>query len=174
MIPRPSPGKLRALIIFAIILTSVSCDQISKTIVRQSITYDEHFRFMGNHVALMKVENPGAFLSLGHAWPLPLKFIVLAVLPSLVLLSVFVFLLRKSAMHKAMQTGLCFIIGGGVGNLYDRFVFGTVTDFLHLDFRIFKTGVFNMADVSIMAGLIIVLVYFFLERTPEKTVDKRQ
>jgi signal peptidase II len=63
-----------------------------------------------------------------------------------------------------MLIGLCFVIGGGVGNLFDRILYGSVTDFLYLKFGIFQTGIFNMADVSIMAGMSIILLQFFLKR----------
>jgi signal peptidase II len=63
-----------------------------------------------------------------------------------------------------MLIGLCFIIGGGVGNLFDRILYGSVTDFLYVKFGIFQTGIFNMADVSIMAGLFIILLQVFMKR----------
>ena len=63
-----------------------------------------------------------------------------------------------------MLIGLCFVIGGGVGNLFDRILYGSVTDFLYLKFGIFQTGIFNMADVSIMTGISIVLLQFLLKR----------
>jgi len=53
--------------------------------------------------------------------------------------------------------GFCFVIGGGIGNLFDRIVHGSVTDFLHVDFGFFQTGIFNMADLSIMMGIFIVV-----------------
>jgi signal peptidase II len=63
-----------------------------------------------------------------------------------------------------MLIGLCFVIGGGVGNLFDRILYGSVTDFLYVKFGIFQTGIFNMADVSIMAGLFIILLQVFMKR----------
>jgi signal peptidase II len=60
--------------------------------------------------------------------------------------------------------GFCFIIGGGIGNLFDRIFRGSVTDFLYIKFGIFHTGIFNLADVSIMSGMFIVLIQFFLKR----------
>ena len=63
-----------------------------------------------------------------------------------------------------MLIGLCFVIGGGVGNLFDRIVYGSVTDFLYLKFGIFQTGIFNMADVSIMTGMSVILLQFLLRR----------
>jgi signal peptidase II len=57
---------------------------------------------------------------------------------------------------------MCFLIGGGIGNIYDRIKFGSVTDFLHIDFILFRTGIFNLADVSIMIGIGILLLHSFL------------
>ena len=46
------------------------------------------------------------------------------------------------------------IVGGGIANLIDRFRFGHVTDFFHIDLGgVFKTGIFNVADMSVMLGL---------------------
>jgi len=47
--------------------------------------------------------------------------------------------------------------GGGIGNVYDRIIYGSVTDFLHIDLGLFETGIFNMADVSITTGALILL-----------------
>ena len=57
-----------------------------------------------------------------------------------------------------MQIGMCFLIGGGIGNIIDRLLYGSVTDFLHIDFGLFRTGIFNLADVSIMVGIGILII----------------
>jgi len=54
--------------------------------------------------------------------------------------------------------GMCFLIGGGIGNIADRMIYGSVTDFLHLTFGALQTGIFNMADVSIMMGILLILL----------------
>ena len=58
--------------------------------------------------------------------------------------------------------GFSLIIGGGIGNIFDRIVYGSVTDFLYLDFGgIFKTGIFNIADLSVTTGMILILISSF-------------
>ena len=52
--------------------------------------------------------------------------------------------------------------------MYDRIIYGSVTDFLHIDFVIFQTGIFNLADVSIMAGMFLILIQSFRKKTLEK------
>jgi signal peptidase II len=160
----------KGLLICSILLVNVGCDQISKIAVRKSIDYAEEISVIKNHFILTKVENYGAFLSLGHNLPDAVKFILLTLLPLGVLLCSVVFLITNSNLSKATIAGACFIIGGGLGNVYDRMVYGSVTDFLHLDFVIFRTGIFNLADVSIMTGFSIIMLESFFKKKPSATL----
>jgi signal peptidase II len=83
--------------------------------------------------------------------------------------------LTKKNLSNLTIIAICFIVGGGIGNIYDRLIYGSVTDFLHIDFIIFQTGIFNMADVSIMTGTFIVLFESYFKRTTLnfRTVDKQ-
>jgi signal peptidase II len=146
------------------IMCNFGCDQITKNIVRQQVEYHENISIIDNFLTLTKVENSGAFLSLGSALPFFIKFLVLYLLPALVLLYGAYLLVSKKNISALLVCGLCFVIGGGTGNLYDRFRFGSVTDFLHIDFGILQTGIFNMADVSIMAGMGLMLADVYLRK----------
>ncbi|MGB3075106.1 MAG: signal peptidase II [Chitinophagales bacterium] len=53
---------------------------------------------------------------------------------------------------------MCFVIGGGIGNLIDRMLYGSVTDFLFIHSGMFRTGIFNMADTSIMLGSLLFII----------------
>jgi signal peptidase II len=148
---------MRSALIFLLLILNIGCDQISKVVVRQAIGENERIQ-INNFVTLLKVENTGAFLSLGNSLTEPMRILLLAVIPSFALIFGLWYLFRKTEMAKSMLTGLCFMIGGGIGNLYDRIAYGSVTDFLHIDFVIFETGIFNLADVSIMIGVAILLI----------------
>ncbi|RBQ05353.1 signal peptidase II [Pedobacter miscanthi] len=137
------------------------CDQISKKIVRSEISDYEHISIIKDHFTLLKVENTGAFLSLGDQMPYFFRLIVLTGLPLLFLCYGLYYLFVKKNLPVTMQIALCFLIGGGIGNLYDRIMYGSVTDFMHMDFYIFQTGVFNFADISIMIGIGILLIQSF-------------
>ena len=68
-------------------------------------------------------------------------------------------------MNMFTLVGFCCIIGGGIANVYDRIVYGSVTDFLHLDFGGFlRTGIFNLADVSVMVGMGCLIVGSFKKK----------
>ncbi len=133
-------------------------DQISKRIVRTEISDYEHISIIKDRFTLTRVENSGAFLSLGDNMPYIFRLIILTGLPLLFLGYGLYFLFAKRNLTMTMQIALCFLIGGGIGNLYDRIVHGSVTDFMHMDFYIFQTGVFNFADISIMIGIGMLLL----------------
>jgi len=165
---------LRTIVILTILSSNIGCDQISKSIVRQHIDYNAQIHLVNSYLTLTKVENTGAFLSAGHALSQPIKTLLLIVLPMMVLGFAVVYLFIKKNLSPLTIIGICFVVGGGVGNIYDRLVYGSVTDFLHIDFIVFQTGIFNMADVSIMTGTFILLCESYLRRTRlnYRTMDK--
>ena len=163
---------LRGAIILFILALNIGCDQVSKSIVRKHMTEYQVIGFISNHVTLEKVENTGAFLSLGDSLGGPLRYIILMILPLIAVAWGLWYILTKPNMSNYKLVGIIFIIGGGVGNLYDRVVHGSVSDFMHIDFVIFQTGVFNVADMSIMAGMGLILLDAYLTGKKEKEENK--
>jgi signal peptidase II len=155
---------LRNTLILTAILLNIGCDQVTKNIARNKIEYHETISVIDNFLTLTKVENAGAFLSLGSNMPVFIKLLALNILPVIVMLWGLYLVIQKTNMSRLLVVGLCFIIGGGAGNLYDRIRFGSVTDFMHMNFGIFQTGIFNMADVSIMVGMGIILVDVYFRK----------
>ena len=153
-----SNKAIRTLFIIVIIAANIGCDQVSKSIVRESVERQEWIEIYEDNLILTNVENPGAFFGWLSDLPPTLKSILLAFLPSLAILAILYTVLTRMNLPKYAVVGLSFIIGGGIGNIYDRIAHGSVTDFLHIDLGLFRTGIFNMADVSIMVGMGIVLL----------------
>ncbi len=154
--------SLRMLVILGLILINVGCDQVSKSVARHHIDDTERISVIGEYVVLMKTENKGAFLGFLSTMENPiLKSIFLIILPIAVLLFILRMIIVNTDLDKYMIFGLCCIIGGGIGNLYDRILYSSVTDFMHIDLGgIFKTGIFNMADVSVMLGTALLIISF--------------
>ncbi|WP_428664562.1 signal peptidase II [Runella sp.] len=157
---------LRNIVLLLTVLTNIGCDQISKDMVRKHISYYEHISVVRHHFTLTNVENTGAFLSLGNEWPSPVREILLVVLPIIALIAGLAVILFKQGLSALFRLGASCVIGGGIGNIIDRAVRGSVTDFLHLKFGIFQTGIFNLADVSIMVGTFLVMYSFYKDRNP--------
>ena len=155
---------LRTLVIFALLSSTIGCDQISKKFVRQRIEYNEQVGVINHYLTLTKIENRGAFLSLGNDLPHPIKLLLLTILPLVVLGLLLTYLLTSKKLSPMAIMGISFVVGGGIGNIYDRIIYGSVTDFLHINFVIFQTGIFNMADVSIMTGIGLILMETYFKR----------
>jgi len=153
---------IRIVLILLIITVNIGCDQFSKKIVKRSVLPYETIHVLNDHLTVTRVENSGAFLSAGDSMSKASKQIFLTLIPVIAMVLGLVYLFLKPVSGN-MLVGLCFVIGGGVGNLFDRILYGSVTDFLYLKFGIFQTGIFNMADVSIMAGMSVILLQFLLK-----------
>lgn len=158
----------RYFLVFILLTANVSCDQISKNLVREKMFYQEEILVVSSYLKLIKVENTGAFLSLGNSIPQPFKSIILSFLPLLFLVIASIYVMTKKSLSLPRVVAICFVIGGGVGNIYDRLVHGSVTDFLHIDLGVVQTGIFNMADVSIMVGMTMLLIESFIVQNREK------
>tara|TARA_B100000902_G_scaffold249021_1_gene235676 strand:+ start:911 stop:1402 length:492 start_codon:yes stop_codon:yes gene_type:complete len=152
-----------------LILFNIGIDQYSKKIVREEIIPGSQTEILGKLLQLMNVENSGAFLGMGSESNPTVKLIFLLILPIIVILSVLYYLFTNKSIDKLTSVGLSCIVGGGLANLYDRFLYGSVTDFLFMDFGIAKTGIFNLADLSVTTGMILILLSTFKEKVkPEE------
>ncbi|WP_158799690.1 signal peptidase II [Pedobacter sp. L105] len=162
----------RNIYVLIIVIANMIFDQFSKYEARLNIAYDQTINVIGKHFILTKIENSGAFLSTGDSLEGSVKFIFLSLLPLIALSYGIYYLLRHPYLPRLLAFGISFVIGGGLGNLYDRIVYGSVTDFMHVDFLLFKTGIFNLADVSIMVGMVMIIINLYVKRpVPELLED---
>jgi len=91
-----------------------------------------------------------------------LRLIFLLVLPILVLGYVAYYILKHKELDRMSLIAFCCIIGGGIANVFDRIVLGSVTDFFYIDLGgVFRTGIFNIADMSVTTGMILLLIASF-------------
>jgi signal peptidase II len=158
------PKKLvRILIIILIIISDISCDQISKHIVRQNIEFKTQINLLSKYVILTKVENTGAFLGLGDSIPRLIYTLLMILLPLIVIGYALFYLIKSDTLPSPMIIGISLLIGGGLGNIYDRILYGSVTDFLYFDFVLFHTGIVNIADISVTIGFFIIIYGFYVK-----------
>ena len=155
-------GKNRNISISILITVSIVLDQLSKALIRENIDQYSEIKLIGEYFILTNVENSGAFLGMGSDFSPFIKTIFLLILPVIVLICIMVYVYRDKQIDKISLIGFCFIIGGGIANIYDRILYGSVTDFLFIDLGgIFKTGIFNIADLSVTTGMILILLMSF-------------
>ncbi|HAA10548.1 MAG TPA: signal peptidase II [Cytophagales bacterium] len=160
--------SFRILLLLALIAFNTGCDQVSKAMVRQQIAPDEVITVIEPYFVLTKVENTGAAMSAFSNLPQVPKILVLQVLPLVLLTLLFVWVIRMKKQPWLLSIAICFYIGGGLGNIWDRLLYGSVTDFMFIHVGLFKTGIFNFADVSVMVGTALLLIYAIQEQRSKR------
>lgn len=149
----------RNLLIVLLIVFNITIDQISKIWVRANFEYREIKSLIGDKFIMQYVENKGAFLGMGSDMSPTLKLIFLLILPTLVLGYVIYYIIKTKELDRLSLIAFCCIIGGGIANVFDRIVYKQVTDFFFIDLGgVFKTGIFNFADLSVTTGMIMLLL----------------
>lgn len=167
----------RSIKIALLIVLNIIADQISKVLVRKNFDLGERLSLLGDvngdgaKFLMYYVENKGAFLGMGSDLNPAIKIIFLMVLPILVLGYVVYYIYKAKELDKWSLFAFCCIIGGGIANVFDRIVYGEVTDFFYISLGgVFKTGIFNVADMSVTTGLIILLFTNFFGKKKEKEI----
>ena len=146
----------KTLVIFGILAGTIGCDQATKVAARQHLEGQGTFSYLGDTFRLTYSENYGAFLGLGSSLPDGVRTLIFVGIVAIGLIAFLIWLLRTSPLSKQFVVASALIIGGGIGNLIDRVVFeGGVTDFLNMGVGSIRTGIFNVADVWIVAGVLL-------------------
>lgn len=148
--------------ISSLIILSIFFDQLSKFWIRNNIESYNEIELIGSFFTLIRVENSGAFLGMGSELSYIPKLILLIIFPIVVLVAVSIYTYMDNKLDNLSLVGFSLIIGGGVANIFDRIVYGSVTDFLYINLGgFFKTGIFNIADLSVTTGMILIIIASF-------------
>ena len=140
--------------------------------MRSTLVYQKSEQVIGDYFQLIWVENKGAFLGMGSDMNETLRLIFLLILPTLVLGYVVYYIIKTKNLDRISLIAFCCIVGGGIANVFDRFAFGQVTDFFFIDLGgVFKTGIFNVADLSVTTGMFMLIFSNFLMKKKKSTTE---
>ena len=145
-----------------IALIVVALDRWAKRAVAQRIALYAHIQVIPGFFRLTHTENTGAAFSMFADSPAPWKTAMLVGFSMLALVVVSVLLWKNNPAHAVTGVGLSLIMGGALGNLWDRLTSGRVVDFLLFYVKQYQWPVFNLADSAIVvgAGLLIIEILF--------------
>jgi signal peptidase II len=159
-------GRLAFLLIAVAIIV---VDAFTKIVILQNFGIHEARPVIDNFFQIVHVRNTGAAFGLGANSESPWVPLLLNSGAIVVFFIVVAYSLRSAVTDRLLQTGLHLILGGAIGNLIDRFRYGSVVDFL--DFYVVMGGrehhwpAFNIADSAICVG--IALLFLDMRRKPE-------
>lgn len=139
------------ILLFSILLFII--DFISKIIVKSNLILNNSLIIIDNFFSLTYTNNYGAAFSIFENGRI--LFIIISIV---CLIFIIVYLFKEKNISKLEKIAYPLLIGGILGNLYDRIVYGYVVDFL--DFTIFKYNfaIFNFADSFIVISVIILII----------------
>lgn len=164
-----SDRNLRIALTVITVLLIISIDQFSKNLVRTNIGILEKIAVIEPYISFLRVENSGAFLSSGEGAEQEIKFLLLALLPSIgLLITLVISIYRNKQLSYCSALGLNLLIGGGISNIIDRFIYQSVTDFIHISIGPIKMGIFNIADTAIFMGMILLLRHILTRKSQLK------
>jgi signal peptidase II len=149
----------RITVVTVTLLCCVGCDQMSKSAARSLLGSGDAQSFLGDSLRLQLVQNPGSFLSLGASLPENFRFALFTAAVGALLVGLVAASLFARRLQPWRVVALALVAGGGISNLIDRLLYnGRVTDFLNVGIGGVRTGIFNVADMAIMAGALLLLV----------------
>jgi signal peptidase II len=144
-------------LIVLLVVGTVGCDRVTKHIAAQMLAGLPTQSYLADTLRLGYAENVGGFLSLGADLPAPVRAIIFTSATG-VLLVLLIAAAWRGGWDRWRSLALALFIAGGLSNWLDRLVSGSVVDFLNVGIGGFRTGVFNVADMAIMAGVALLVV----------------
>lgn len=138
-------------------------DQMTKILVMRTFALGESVRVFGDLVRFTYIQNPG--MAFGIQVGSKGFFTLFAALASL---AIFVYLVRMRHDKLLSRLSLALILGGAIGNLIDRLIRGQVIDFIDIGVGQTRWPVFNIADMAVSIGMVLLIGQVLLEREPEE------
>ena len=143
-----------------LLAATAGCDRVTKHLAVTTLAgYPDH-SYLADTVRLQYHENAGAFLSLGSEWSPAVRALVFQGANGLFLVALVIAAARRR-LSRLEACGFTLFLAGSLSNLIDRVAMGSVIDFLNVGIGPLRTGIFNVADVAIMAGVGLLVVDYY-------------
>jgi signal peptidase II len=148
-------AKRLALISF-VLVACVGCDRVTKSIAMAVLPNTLPWSLFGDTVRLQVIYNHGAFLSLGASLPVVWRQAILMIGVGCLLAGALTYAFVSKPGHPPVVLAIALVCAGGLGNLWDRVVHGgMVVDFINIGIGSVRTGIFNVADIVIVVGVLM-------------------
>jgi signal peptidase II len=147
--------------VLSILVVLVLLDQWTKQLAVKHLKNAMPIHYIDGMFQLVYAENPGAFLGMGGNMSSTTRFVIFGLFVA-VGLAVMLWSVMTNKISQSETVAYSFILAGGIGNVIDRLTHsnGHVIDFMFIDLKfapLARTGVFNIADVAIVIGVVMLL-----------------
>ncbi len=143
---------------FIISTVVIALDQITKILTKKNMFLGQSEEVLGDFLRYTYIQNPG--MAFGIQIGNKTLFTIFSILASIV---VFVYLIRTRGDQVFVKLALALILGGAIGNLIDRVLYGAVVDFIDVGIGQMRWPVFNIADSAVSVGMVILVGIILFE-----------
>jgi len=159
-------GRLPYLLMVVAIL---ALDRWTKLLIQNRFALNESISIIDGFFDITYVTNTGVAFGIFSSISSPAKSLLLSLFTACAAVLVVTYSVRSSVQNRLLQIALALILGGALGNLYDRLAYGYVVDFLELYIGRYHWPSFNVADAAITVGVILLGLEIIRNETPSRT-----
>jgi signal peptidase II len=160
-------SKLRARLpyLFLVVLTLLF-DRWTKSIIHSRLDLNQSISVIDGLFDITYVRNTGVAFGILNSFSSPAKVLLLSMFTIGAAVIVILYSFHSPARNRVLQAALSLILGGALGNLYDRINYGYVIDFLEIYFRNYHWPAFNVADSAISTGVVLLALEILRHEAP--------
>ena len=144
-----------------IVAATLVLDRWTKALILNRFGLNESTSVIDGLFNITYVQNTGVAFGIFSSIASPVKTLLLSVFTICAAAVVVTYSVRSSARNRLLQVSLALILGGALGNLYDRIAYGYVVDFLEIYVRTYHWPAFNVADSAISIGVVLLALEIF-------------
>ena len=163
------PSKLQGRLPYILLVSgTLILDRMTKTWIQDQFALHESASVIDGFFNITYVQNTGVAFGIFSSIVSPVKSVLLSVFTAFAAILVVAYSVRSPARNRLLQVALALILGGALGNLYDRLAYGYVVDFLEFYIGTYHWPAFNIADSAITIGVVLLALEIIRNETPRR------
>ncbi|MGN1358759.1 MAG: signal peptidase II, partial [Bacilli bacterium] len=128
-------------------------DMVSKYIVSRLLIVNESVMVIKNFFNITYVRNTGAAFSIFSG-----NTFLVMIVSFIIIIGIILYISKNKPSNKMEKVAYSLILGGAIGNFIDRVIYGYVRDFIEIDIFGWDYPIFNLADVFVVVGVILLVI----------------
>jgi signal peptidase II len=148
---------------------TLALDRWTKALIQKRFGLNESISVIDGFFNITYVRNTGVAFGIFDPLSLPAKSVLLSAFTAFAVVVVITYSVRSPLRNRLLQIALALILGGAVGNLYDRLAYGYVVDFLEFYAGAYHWPSFNIADSAISIGVVLLALEILRDEAPSRT-----
>jgi signal peptidase II len=164
------PFKIKERLPYLLVATvALGLDRWTKALIQKRFSLNESISVIDGFFNITYVRNTGVAFGIFDPLSLPAKSVLLSVFTAFAVVVVITYSVRTPLRNRLLQIALALILGGAVGNLYDRLAYGYVIDFLEFYVGAYHWPSFNIADSAISIGVVLLALEILRDEASSRT-----